>query len=187
MNRSIFLALIGAALFIFREPLRAKLTALMEKTAAASDEVRRTIEREEGRRNYAYQDTSGIWTFGVGHRIQQHEMNALRAYTKENPAPDALVNSIFDRDVAWAKGAIMQLKLPKPLNANQFAALVSLYFNVGPQLFRNKDGSRTGIWKALTSGDYNKAADEMLRWKRSGNDPEVLLARREREREQFLA
>lgn len=157
----------------------------MELTAAYTDPLRRQIVREEGLKRYAYKDSAGFWTIGIGHKLRENE-EYMKGYTPTNLAPDWLIDKLYDTDISDAKGAIGALKVPKPLNANQTAALVSLYFNTGPQLFRNKDGSRTGIYEALMAGDYNRVADEILRWKNAGGKP-VLLARRERERELFLA
>lgn len=142
-----------------------------------ADIVRRTIERFEGRRNYAYKDSAGKWTIGVGHLIVLPQESALLKFTKENPAPDALIDTIFARDSAAAKNAVSSY-VKIPLTDNQRAALVSLAFNIGPSAFRDST-----LVKKLNAGDPS-AANEILRWKYAGGEP-ILLARREQEKELF--
>lgn len=145
---------------------------------AARRVLRETVEREEGRVPYVYKDSAGIDTFGVGHRMTAAD-GELRKYTKANPAPAAVVDAVFDRDIAEAEAAVDAL--PLTFTDNERAALVSLVFNIGTGAF-----SRSTLRARLLSGDKAAAADEFLRWKFAGGQP-VLLARRERERELFLA
>lgn len=180
VNRRALYLLAGLALlaWLFRDRLRSGTTMAIEKGAQLLDPIRRQIEREEGRRNYAYLDSAGKWTIGIGHLILPTEQYLLK-YTKDNPAPDELINKLFDGDVAGAKGTVDTLGVP--LTDNQRAALVSLVFNIGPGAFYSST-----LRKKLLARDMQGAAEEILRWKNSGGQP-VLLARRERERELFLA
>lgn len=163
---------LGAAvlLFIFRNKAISAVTPLFDPT-------RRQIEREEGRKNYAYQDSAGIWTFGVGHKIRPGE-ESLRTWTPQNPAPDEVVDRYYEMDIAWAKGEVRQLGIA--LTENQQAALVSFVFNLGVPNFRGST-----VYSRLKAGDYPGAAQAMLLWKKAGNNPDALLARREREKELF--
>lgn len=140
--------------------------------------LRAQLEREEGRVPYIYRDSAGIETFGIGHRVLAGDRD-LRQYSKANPAPAAVVEAYFEQDIARAASAVDELGVP--LSDNERAALVSLVFNIGTGAFH-----RSTLRRLLLAGDKAGAADEFLRWKLAGGKP-VLLARRERERELFLA
>lgn len=139
--------------------------------------LRATLEREEGRVAWIYRDSAGIETFGIGHRVLPTDQD-LRQYSPANPAPDAVVEAYFEKDIARAARAIDELELE--LTANERAALVSLVFNIGVGAF-----AKSTLRAQLIAGDKAGAADQFLRWKFAGGAP-VLLARRERERELFL-
>ncbi|NEP37557.1 lysozyme, partial [Moorena sp. SIO3B2] len=69
------------------------------------------------------------------------------------------------------------------LTDNQFSALVSFVFNIGPTAFR-----RSTLLRKLNHGDDQGAANEFLRWNKGGG--RVLLGlskRREAERKLFLS
>lgn len=68
-----------------------------------------------------------------------------------------------------------------PLTQNQFDAIMNLVYNIGTGAF-----STSTLLKRLNESKYQEAADQFLVWKRSGNDPDILLPRRKRERELFL-
>ena len=69
-----------------------------------------------------------------------------------------------------------------PLNQNQFDALVSWTFNLGPGNLRSST-----LLKRLNAGDYRGAADEFLKWnKADGKVLPGLTKRREAERALFL-
>jgi lysozyme len=51
------------------------------------------------------------------------------------------------------------------VNYNQFDALVSLCYNIGPRAF-----STATLLQMLNCGDYAGAADEFLRWNKSGGE-----------------
>ena len=83
-------------------------------------------------------------------------------------------------DLQWAERAINSANVT--LNQNQYDALCSLVFNIGASAF---NGST--LLRKLKAGDYTGAADQFLAWKRAGNDPDILLPRRQRERALFLS
>ena len=62
------------------------------------------------------------------------------------------------RDVSWAEAAVNQ-SVKVPLNSNQFDSLVSFSYNVGVDAFKTST-----LLKVLNAGDYDAAADQMLRW-----------------------
>lgn len=134
--------------------------------------VRELLVREEGQVNYAYKDSVGKWTIGVGHLILPNEQHLL-AYTKANPAPQAVIDELLRKDAADAARAVDALGVP--LTANQHAALVSLAFNIGAGAF-----ARSTVAARLKAGDLDGAGQAMLMWKNAGGKP-ILLPRRERE------
>jgi lysozyme len=74
-----------------------------------------------------------------------------------------------------------------PINQNQFDALASLHFNIGPGSFRSST-----LLKKLNAKDYAGAADQFLVWNKGTiNGKKVaingLTIRRKDERAQFLS
>jgi lysozyme len=70
-----------------------------------------------------------------------------------------------------------------PLTQSQFDALVSWTYNVGTAAMRGST-----LIRALNAGDYQKAANELLRWNMAGGVVlEGLRRRREQERALFLS
>ncbi len=89
------------------------------------------IERWEGRRNSAYQDTAGLWTIGIGHLIGPGEQ-----WMRTATLTDRQIDDLFSQDIAWAEAATARL-FPKSTRQNQFDALLSFVFNMGETQVRN--------------------------------------------------
>lgn len=116
----------------------------------------RLIQSFEGCELVAYPDpaTGGHpWTIGWGHtgpdvfpgqRITQEEADRM-----------------FDEDTDRFEAAVDRLTAGKATD-NQFAAMVSLAFNVGESAF-----SRSTLLRKHKAGDYDGAADEFARWNRA--------------------
>lgn len=69
------------------------------------------------------------------------------------------------------------------LNANQYAALISFIYNLGLGAFKEST-----LLKMIQAGQFEKAADQFLRWNRAGGKVlSGLTRRREAERKLFLA
>lgn len=85
---------------------------------------RRLIESFEGLRVDAYQDQGGVWTIGYGH---------TRGVTREMVVNQAQAESLLANDLDHAERAVSQFmaRCGYMPTDNQFAALVSLVFNVG--------------------------------------------------------
>lgn len=70
----------------------------------------------------------------------------------------------------------------RPVNENQFGAMLSLAYNIGPTAF-----SRSTLLRKFNEGDVQGAANEFPRWnKANGKVMRGLKLRREDERELFL-
>lgn len=135
------------------------------------------IQKWEGCILKPYKDIAGVWTIGYGHTkgvtagmlpITQDEAIA-RLFADIDPFEDTVSNMVTS-----------------PLTDNQFSALVALCFNVGTAPLHGTLGD------FLNNGDYDKAADEFLRWDHVHiNGQSVvsngLLNRRREERDLFLS
>ncbi|MGQ6015097.1 lysozyme [Serratia sp. IR-2025] len=134
------------------------------------------LKRQEGEKLSAYKDTRGIPTIGVGHTgLVDGKPVAMGMTISKEKSSDLL-----RFDLQWTERAINTENVT--LNQNQYDALCSLVFNIGASAF---NGST--LLRKLKAGDYSGAADQFLAWKRAGNDPDILLPRRQRERALFLS
>lgn len=123
-----------------------------------------------------YPDPAGqtkTYSIYYGHQIQPGEtFNGSREEGE----------TYLRQDIAKAENAIHNYVFV-PLSQNQFDALVSFIYNVGVSAF-----AKSSLVKKLNTGDYQGAADEMLRWtKANGHDSQSLVARRNEERMTFLS
>lgn len=132
------------------------------------DQIKERIKGHEGFRDEAYNDSLGIPTIGWGHMILPKDNIQIGVkYSVEH------LSEIFDKDFEIAvKGAeqLIEEHLPnlytqglKQGNIEQIqGVLIEMIFQMGyPRVSKFKK-----TLKALDSGDFNTAADEMLdsRW-----------------------
>jgi lysozyme len=122
------------------------------------------IKMYEGLSLRSYRCPAGKWTIGYGHTdtaLPEQEITEERA--------DALLQLDLARfELAVAR----QVKVP--LNDNQFAALVSLIFNIGELAF-----ARSTLLKLLNAGELQAVPAEFMRWtKVAGADLPGLVRRR---------
>lgn len=132
------------------------------------------IAEFEGCRLDAYRDAVGVLTIGYGHtenvRIGDHL------------ASERAARKLLERDLD-RKYAPYVAQLGLPLNQNQFDALTSFVFNVGP----GGIAPNTGVGRALRAHDWQAAADHLLEWDHgNGRVLPGLVTRRRAERELFL-
>ncbi|MDQ3777640.1 MAG: lysozyme [Actinomycetota bacterium] len=135
---------------------------------------------QEGFIPYAYNDSQGHATFGVGHLLHHGPVTAAdRAAwgTKAKPKPRSLVLDVLRDDLEKRFERAVRDAIRKPLKQHQFDALVSFAFNIGAHGFRGSTAA-----KRLNAGDFSGAADAMLLWRK----PPEIIPRRRRERELFL-
>lgn len=125
----------------------------------------------EGKRLNAYLDSVGVWTIGVGATFYQDK----RKVKKGDKITDQQCVDLLKFHLTWAQDSVNNL-VKVPLNQNQFDALVGFVFNIGRTAFRNST-----LLRELNSGNYDKAADQFLRWVKQ---PE-LMGRRRKERNLF--
>jgi lysozyme len=136
------------------------------------------IKKWEGFRAKAYQDSVGVWTIGYG--------TTVNAGVGIDPKPGMCITedqAIGYLDVTVTKFASNVTKvLKKPANANEFGAMVSLAYNIGPGAF-----SRSSVLRLFNSGNKKEAADAFLLWNKAGGKVlRGLTNRRNDERALFL-
>jgi lysozyme len=134
---------------------------------------KQAIKSAEGLCLTAYLDGGGVWTIGYGHTGAD-----VRAGLT---IPLSEAERLLTRDLRTAEGHVndaVQVKLTQ----NQFDALVSFVYNVGGGAFRSST-----LLKLLNAGDYEGAANQLLRWdKDNGKSVKGLANRRQGERKLFL-
>jgi GH24 family phage-related lysozyme (muramidase) len=121
------------------------------------------IKSFEGLRLEAYLCSAGIWTIGYGHTGDVQEGYIITETEAEE---------LFLRDLQNAESIVNDLVKVK-LNDNEFSALTSFVFNVGLSQF-----SESTLLKMLNDQEYQKAADQFLRWNKNGEDRRRILERR---------
>lgn len=134
------------------------------------------IRRNEGLRLEAYEDIAGVWTIGYGH-------------TPAEPGEvitEVEATQLLLGDLEWAERAVDDATCDVATSKNQFGALVSLTFNIGPQAFR-----RSTVLRLHRQGDFQGAAQAFLLWDKYHHNGELevsegLLRRRQEEAELYL-
>lgn len=130
------------------------------------------IKRFEGLRTEAYLCPAGVWTIGFG-SVGQHVHEGL-VITEEH------AHHLLRSDLLDAEDAVEDLA-QVPLNDNEFAALVSLVFNIGRHAFKNST-----LLRLLNQNNRHGARDQFERWCRVNGKPvKGLLKRRQAEARLF--
>lgn len=130
----------------------------------------------------AYRDPVNLWTVGWGHLIKPSEnwMITVGEFKQE------AVDTILIEDLKIAEHGVESL-LQVEVNNNQFAAMVSLAFNIG-----NKNFAKSSVLSSLNAGRNQLAALAFLKWNRARNshgqlvELKGLTRRRMAERDLFL-
>lgn len=138
------------------------------------------LKAHEGLRLEAYPDAGYGWsraTIGYGHTSQA----GPPAVTKGMKITAVGAEEILRSDLVAFENAVRSA-VHVPLNQNQFDALVSFTFNLGPGNLKTST-----LLKKLNAGDYAGAADQFPRWNKSnGKVLAGLTKRRAAERQMFL-
>lgn len=131
------------------------------------------LKHFEGLRLKAYKDSVGVLTIGYGHT----GADVTDGQTISSLQAEFLLNLDLQR---FEKG--VDALLNKPVNDNQFSALVCLAYNIGLTNF-----STSTLLKCVNKGWFDKAADEFGRWNHAGGQvlPGLTL-RRKAERDLFM-
>ena len=125
------------------------------------------IKKFEGCELEAYQCSAGVWTIGYGHTKDIEEGMTI---TKEQ-AEEMLVDELHEYESYINECVTVEL------SQNQFDALVSWVYNLGPTNLKSST-----MLKVLNSGDFDGVPAQIKRWnKAGGNVLEGLVRRREAE------
>lgn len=135
------------------------------------------IKRWEGLRLETYKCSAGVDSIGYGHTSAAGE-------PKVTPGMKITANEaeeILTRDLAKYEKAVTKALSVAP-SSNQFSAMVSLCYNIGPGNFAS-----SSVVRRLNEGNAKAAADAFLMWNKAGGKVvKGLTARREDERKLFL-
>ena len=134
------------------------------------------IKSFEGIRLESYQDVAGIWTVGYGH---------IRDVTPGMTITEAQASAFLRQDIADAEQTVDSTCGSVPTTDNQFAAMVSLCFNIGGN-FRN-----SSVLKGHIAKNSAAAADAFLKWDKAHVDGQLVVVnglhnRREKEKALYL-
>lgn len=134
------------------------------------------ITAAEGTRLTAYRDSVGVWTIGTGHTGLVNGQRIRKGLTIHPDHAALLLRADLEEFCAGVEAAC------PVATDNQFAAMVSLAFNVGLGAFRTSTVRRQHL-----VGNYPAAADAFrLFCKAGGRVLRGLKLRRERERHLYL-
>lgn len=130
------------------------------------------IMRFEGCRLVAYQDQGGRWTIGYGHTFGVSDGLTIT---------QAQANTFLQAD-AGNVAALVSKYLTAPPSQNQFDALVSLAYNIGPTRFAGST-----LLRLFNAGDVLGAAGQFRFWNLvDGQVDTGLVNRRAAERALFV-
>ena len=129
------------------------------------------IKHFEGLELEAYKCPAGVWTIGYGHIKGVQEGDVIT----EQQADDMLVEELNEYE------NYINTLVKCSLNQNQFDALVSWVYNLGPA---NLQAST--LLKVLNAGDFAGVPAQIMRWNKAGGKVlEGLTRRRQAEADLF--
>ena len=130
------------------------------------------IAEFEGLRQRLYNDPAGHCTIGIGHLVHRGRCNGNEPASFKRGITRDQAYQLLQRDAARMEKAVNALGVP--LNQNQFDALVSFTYNLGPGWTVQK----TGIRDALRARRYRDVPREMMKWVKAGGQTLPGLVRR---------
>ena len=125
------------------------------------------IKKFEGCELEAYQCSAGVWTIGYGHTKGVTPSDSI----SQEEAEQMLVDVLHEYE------SYVNEYVTVALSQNQFDALVSWVYNLGPANLK-----ASTMLKVLNSGEYEDVPAQMKRWNKAGGKVlEGLIRRREAE------
>lgn len=151
-------------------------------TRPVNDKTMALIREFEGFRADAYRDVAGVWTIGYG----------TTAASNVGISPHAGMTITREQAEWYLRQAVQKFSvevdrlLKAPANDNEFGAMVSLAYNIGPGAF-----ARSSVLRHFNAGDKDLAAAAFMAWNKAtigGRKQAVsgLTRRRGAERALFL-
>lgn len=126
------------------------------------------IKEFEGWRSKAYRDAVGVLTIGYGHTSMAGAPNVVPGMTISQEEGERILQQDLRK---YAKAVRDVVKVP--LNDNQFGALVSWCYNVGPG-----NVAKSTLVKKLNRGEYAAVPGELMKWNKAGGKALAGLTRR---------
>lgn len=138
------------------------------------------IKAMEGFRRYPYRCPAGVPTIGYG---STRYANGLSVKLSDQPITEIEATALLAVTLKRYEEAVTN-SVHRTIDQNEFDALVSLCYNIGPTAF-----AKSSLVRMLNDGAKTvDVADQFLRWtKANGKVLAGLVARREAERALFLA
>ena len=125
------------------------------------------IKKFEGCELEAYQCSAGVWTIGYGHTKGVTPSDSI----SQEEAEQMLVDELHEYE------SYVNEYVTVALSQNQFDALVSWVYNLGPANLK-----ASTMLKVLNSGKYEDVPAQIKRWNKAGGKVlEGLIRRREAE------
>ncbi|MEC3862335.1 lysozyme [Mesobacterium sp. TK19101] len=134
------------------------------------------LARHEGIVPGPYRDSTGTWTFGVGHTAAAglpDPSSMPRGMPKDLDATIRKAFHLFRTDLARYEADVLRA-VTVPLKPHELDALVSFHYNTGGI-------ARAALTRHLNAGNRAAAADAFLNWRK----PASIIPRREAERDLF--
>ncbi len=129
------------------------------------------IKKFEGCELTAYQCSAGVWTIGYGHTKGIEEGMEI----SQEEAEQMLVDELHEYENYINK------YVTAPLSQNQFDAMVSWVYNLGPANLK-----ASTLLKVLNAEDYEGVPAQIKRWNKAGGEIlDGLIRRREAEARLF--
>ena len=129
------------------------------------------IKHFEGCELEAYKCPAGVWTIGYGH---------IKGVSEGMSITQAQAEQMLLDELKEYENYINELVVVD-LSQNQFDALVSWVYNLGPANLKSST-----LLKVLNSGDYAGVPDQIERWNKAGGKVlEGLIRRRQAESSLF--
>ena len=142
--------------FILGISILYKMTKNMDKFSGSMSDL---IKKFEGYRNKAYQDVKGIWTIGYGLTRYPNGVKVMPGDTITEEQAEQYFQQTLQK---FAQG--VEDSITSQVNNNQFAALVSLAYNIGLTAFKNST-----ILRLVNQNPNNPAIkNEFMKWVNSG-------------------
>lgn len=119
-------------------------------TPEGRQKLKGLLTQHETYKQFPYTDLTGHLTVGIGRNLSDRGISITEA------------GYLLDDDIGYFYGKLCHhLNFFNRLNESRQIALIDMCFNVGLQSFLNF----TQMILALEAGDYDRAADEMLKSK----------------------
>lgn len=148
-------------------PRKEALISLRRRKLKISAEGLALIKKFEGCELTAYQCSAGVWTIGYGH---------TKSVTEGMEITNDIANEMLEAEVCEYENYINE-HVSVPLEQNQFDAMVSWVYNLGPANLVSST-----LLKVLNAGDYADVPAQIKRWNKAGGQTlDGLIRRREAE------